>query len=126
MASIDAGNGKLDQARAAFKRSGLSADQCALLDSPPRMTASNVGGDDFPKEAMRWGFEGWTELQYDVTADGKTQNVRAIVSYPPFVFTKAGANVMDGARFAKTYRPDGGLGCGGDTGRVRFQMQMSH
>ncbi|TPG13800.1 hypothetical protein EAH87_17100 [Sphingomonas koreensis] len=122
LASIEAGNGKLDQARAAFDRSGLAADQCALLDAPPRLVASNVGTDDFPKEATRWGFEGWTQLQFDVTADGKSQNVRAIVSYPPFVFTKAGANVMDGARFAKSYRPDGGLGCSGSVQNVKFLM----
>ena len=122
LASLEAGSGNLDQARAAFERTGLSADQCALLDTRPRMIASNATSGDFPREAMRWGFEGWTQVQFDVTADGKSKNVRAIVSYPPFVFTDAGTGVLTGARFAKSYRPDGGLGCGGDTTRVRFRM----
>jgi hypothetical protein len=77
---------------------------------------------DFPHEAMRWGFEGWTRLQYDVTAEGKAANVRPIISYPPFVFSEAGTAILEGARFSKSYRPDGGLGCGGDVSGVRFQM----
>jgi hypothetical protein len=122
LASIAVAEGHPDAARAAFDKTGLSADQCALLDAKPHMVATNSGSSDFPAEAARWGFEGWTQLQYDVTADGKTENVRAIVSYPPFVFSKAGTTVLKGARFSKSYRPDGGLGCGGDEGRVRFQM----
>jgi hypothetical protein len=61
-------------------------------------------------------------LQFDVAADGKSQNVRSIVSYPPFVFSEAGASVVEGARFSKSYRPDGGLGCGGDMQRVAFRL----
>ena len=122
LASFDAAHGQVEQARAAFEKTGLSADQCALLDARPHLLASNSGSRDFPMEAMQWGFEGWTKLQFDVTADGHTKDVRAIVSYPPFVFTKAGAWVLDGARFSKSYRPDGGIGCGGDTQKVSFRM----
>ncbi|MBY8827120.1 energy transducer TonB [Hephaestia mangrovi] len=123
LASIDAADGHVDQARAAFEKTGLSADQCALLDAQPHIVSSNVGSGSFPQEARRWGFEGWTQLQFDVTADGHPKNVRAIVSYPPFVFTAAGTNVLERARFSKSYRPDGDLGCGGDTQRVKFQIQ---
>ena len=49
-------------------------------------------------------------------------NERAILSYPAFVFIKAGVATMRGARYAKTFRPDGGLGCGALTQRVRFTM----
>ncbi|MGN6270533.1 MAG: energy transducer TonB [Sphingomonas sp.] len=122
LASIETAHGHVDQARATFQKTGLSADQCALLDAEPHMVATNSSSADFPREALRWGFEGWTQLQFDVTADGHTRNVRAIVSYPPFVFTEAGSEVLQGARFSKSYRPDGGLGCGGDTSRVRFQL----
>jgi outer membrane biosynthesis protein TonB len=71
---------------------------------------------------MLWGFEGWTQMQYDVSADGHVLNQRAVVSYPPFVFDKASGNVVKGARYEKTFRPDGGLGCGGQTSRVIFRL----
>ena len=119
LASFDQQRGDNASARDAFAKTGLSADQCALIDAPPRL--SHVGGT-FPMEAQQWGFEGWTQTQFDIDADGKVVNERAIISYPPFVFTKAGTDTIAGARYSKTYRPNGGLGCGGTTERVRFIM----
>nr|WP_275298312.1 energy transducer TonB [Sphingomonas beigongshangi] len=81
----------------------------------------SVGGT-FPQEARRWGMEGWTRTQFDVDADGHVRNERAIISYPPFVFTKSGTETLRTARYAKTYRPDGGLGCGALTRGVRFSL----
>ncbi len=74
----------------------------------------------FPGEAKAWGFEGWVAVQFDIGADGKTLNQRAVISYPPFIFTKAGDETLKTARYEKTYRPGGGLGCGGITQRVKF------
>lgn len=121
IASIRQRNGDVAAARAAFERSGLGADQCALMDAPPKITAL-PGSDAFPREAAFWGFEGWTQVQYDVSADGHAMNPRALLSYPPFIFTKAGTEVFREATFAKTYRPDGGLGCGSIAQRVRFHL----
>ncbi|RZM18851.1 MAG: hypothetical protein EOP67_59055, partial [Sphingomonas sp.] len=113
-------DGDAAAARAAFERAGVDAGQCALLDSPPRLTGYNA---TFPNEAMRWGFEGWTQTQFDVDAAGRVANERAILSYPAFVFSQAGTNMMRNARFTKSYRPDGKLGCGSLVQRVRFSMQ---
>ena len=77
-------------------------------------------GGTFPQEAASWGFEGWTQVQFDIAADGAVINERAIVSYPPFIFTKAGKETFRSARFEKSFRPDGGIGCGGTSQRVRF------
>ncbi|MEG8017642.1 energy transducer TonB [Sphingomonas sp. LR55] len=79
-------------------------------------------GGVFPNEAMAWGFEGWTKTQFDVDANGRVLNQRAVLSYPPFVFTKAGVQTVAGARWSKTFRPDGGVGCGGLSQQVRFKM----
>ncbi len=119
LASIAQTRGDLAAARNAFTASGLSASQCALIDKPPKMIS--VGGT-FPQEARRWGMEGWTRTQFDVDADGHVRNERAIISYPPFVFTKSGTETLRTARYAKTYRPDGGLGCGALTRGVRFSL----
>jgi hypothetical protein len=123
LASLDQQAGNAAAARAAFEESGLAANQCALIDAPPQLL--HVGGT-FPQEAMIWGFEGWTRTQFDVSADGKVVNSRAILSYPPFVFTKAGVQTVAGARYAKTYRPDGSLGCGASIAGVRFTAGIKH
>ncbi|WP_156340185.1 hypothetical protein [Sphingomonas sp. Leaf17] len=119
LASLEQTAGDTAAARAAFEKSGLTADQCALLDAPPRQLKT---GGVFPEEAQGWGFEGWTSTQFDIGADGRVLNERAVLSYPPFVFTKAGVAAITTSRFAKSFRPDGGLGCGGTTRRIRFTL----
>lgn len=122
LASLEHADGRGDAARAAFARSGLAADQCALVDKSPKMLNSGASSSDFPMEAIRWGFEGWVSTEYDIGADGRTQGVRAVLSYPPFVFSPAGEGIIRSARFEKTFRPDGGLGCGAQGSQVRFQI----
>ena len=122
LASLEVGEGNPTAAQAAFERSGLDARQCALVDSAPRLLDAGASSRDFPFEAQRWGFEGWTQVQFDIDADGHVLNERAIVSYPPFVFTKAGKSVIGGARYEKSFRPDGGLGCGGQNNRIKFRI----
>lgn len=119
LASLEQAQGDVAAARAAFAKSGLSADQCSLVDTPPRFLGA---GGTFPREAMQWGFEGWTLSEFDISAEGKVLNVRPVLSYPPFVFTKAGTQTIAGARYARSFRPDGGLGCGGSSQRVKFLM----
>jgi len=118
-ASIYIQRGDLTAAKAAYALTGTTAEQCSLIDSSPRLLG--VGGT-FPDEAMTWGFEGWVSVQFDVAADGKTVNQRAVISYPPFIFSEAGDDVFKTARYEKAFRPGGGIGCGGVTQRVRFSM----
>lgn len=119
LASLEYADGKPAEARAAFDQSGLAANQCALVDAPPKHLRS---GGTFPVEALRWGFEGWTQVQFDIGADGKPVNERTLVAYPPFVFTDGGRAVVRASRFEKSFRPDGGLGCGGTIQRVSFRI----
>ncbi|WP_156460623.1 energy transducer TonB [Sphingomonas sp. Leaf339] len=121
IASIEQRTGQVQAARNTFADTGLSASQCAIMDAPPKMV-SDIGSRAFPMEAMRWGFEGWTVTQFDVSADGRSEHTRALLSYPPFIFSEAGSKFFDTAKFAKTYRPDGGLGCGGTVRRVVFRL----
>lgn len=119
-ASIYTQRGDLAAAKAAYTQTGTTAEQCSLIDSAPRLLG--VGGT-FPDEAKMWGFEGWVSVQFDVGADGRTVNQRAVISYPPFIFSKAGDDTLKTARYEKAFRPDGEIGCGGITQRVRFTMR---
>ena len=121
IASIEQRRGAPDAARAAFAASGVTATQCAVLDTEPKFLTS-AGMTTFPQDALVWGFEGWTQVQSDVMADGRPANTRALLSYPPFIFTKSATNFFSRGKYAKTYRPDGGLGCGGVTKRIRFSL----
>jgi len=109
-------------ARAAYDRSGLSDQMCAVVDAHPDPKSVNTGGEMFPVEAMQWGFEGWAVTNFDVTADGHTSNVRAVIAYPPLVFGGAAVKVLNTARYTQSYRPSGGAGCSGAVRSVRFGM----
>jgi hypothetical protein len=122
LASLEKDAGNAPAAAAAFTASGLSARQCALVDSAPRFLGASAGESAFPLEAQQWGFEGFTTMQFDVSVDGRVVNQRAVIAYPPFVFTEAGTGIVKTARYEKSYRPDGGLGCGGNTQRVKFNI----
>ncbi|MET4896946.1 energy transducer TonB [Sphingomonadaceae bacterium jetA1] len=121
LASAAKREGDLALARQTFEKSGLAASQCATLDAKPKPVVM-PGPDVFPQEARRWGFEGWVRNQFDVGADGHVTNTRTLVSYPPFIFSQAAEKAFTSMRFQKTYRPDGGVGCGASVNGIVFQL----
>lgn len=122
LASLEIAEGNEEAARAAFAASGLDAQQCALVDAGPIMVGGRPTSAAFPNDALRWGFEGWTVTEFDITADGDSRNLRTTVAYPPFVFSAAGRTMFDRIRYQQTYRPDGGLGCGAQSSSVTFRL----
>ena len=119
LASLEQSSENVAAAQMAFKKSGLSAEQCALLDSEPKMRSINA---NFPQEAIFWGFEGWTRVQLDIDSEGRPVRPRVVAAYPPFVFSPAATNALASARYTKSFRPDGGLGCGGQLQGVSFKL----
>jgi len=119
LASLHQASGRIKDAESAFAAAGIAPDQCALLDAPPKQRYTS---GQFPNEALFYGFEGWTKVEFDIDANGKVLNQRAIISYPPFVFSEGSVDFMAKTVFEKTYRPDGGLGCGGQWQRLLFSI----
>jgi len=122
LSSLRLASGDAEGARAAFVASGVRADQCALLDATPRLKRMAGSSDDFPNAALRWGFEGWVKLEYDLTAAGVPTRVRPTVAYPPFIFGKAGSDIVERLRYDPSFRPDGSLGCGGMERSINFRI----
>lgn len=120
LAGLQAGAGDIAAARQSYAQSGLSAQQCSLVDAQPVMKRNGSGS--FPMEAMRWGFEGWVRVEYDIQPDGLTANRRAVIAYPPLVFRDAAVEILKSARFGQSYRPEGGPGCGGALQNVNFNI----
>jgi hypothetical protein len=71
---------------------------------------------------IKMGVSGWTRIEFDILPTGETTNRRAVISYPPFSFGDVTVQAMARARYTQTYRPEGGLGCGGATLQFRFLM----
>ena len=118
LAAIESREGSNETARALFDRTGLSGDQCALLDRPPRSLSTGKGS--FPSEVLNWGINGWTVVQYDIDKSGKPLNERTVIAYPPFVFNETSEGITSRSRFEASFRPEGTLGCGGQTQNVSY------
>ncbi|WP_294392770.1 hypothetical protein [uncultured Sphingomonas sp.] len=122
LASVQVQLGKLEEARATFAATGLSEEQCSLVDAKPSLQSANMGSSTYPRAVADWGMTGWIRTEFDILPDGRTANRRAVMAYPPFVFGSTVVNAMEGARYTQTYRPAGELGCGGMGLTVRFRL----
>jgi tetratricopeptide (TPR) repeat protein len=120
LANRAAAAGDLAAAQGYFSATGLTERQCALIGATPSRTSSGVSSGDFPMEAMRYGFEGWVRLEFDISPDGKPSGVRPIAAYPPFVFVDAAQGMSRDFRYESSYRPSGGAACAGNHETVRF------
>ena len=114
--------GRKEEAQASYAATGLSATQCAALDSGPQLRRTGADSSDFPDDAMRWGFEGWTATEFDVAADGRTSCQRVVAAYPPEIFADASRRIMQQARYTVSYRPGGDLACTGESRFIRFAI----
>lgn len=122
LASLQARTGKLAAARVSYDKTGLTAQQCSIVDAKPAFHSKPDTSNAFPMEALRWGFEGWVKLEFDVAPDGATLHQRAVIAYPPFVFKDAAVNLVKDFRFNQTYRPQGGPGCSGADESIVFEL----
>ena len=122
LSNVSAATGQLDRARDYYRRTGLNAEQCALVDVQPALTKSGAGSSAFPMEAMRWGFEGWVLTEFDIAANGHTDNQRVVIAYPPLVFRNAGLGIAKSSRWEPRFRPDGGHACTAKLQPIRFLL----
>jgi Gram-negative bacterial TonB protein C-terminal len=109
-----------------FTKTGLTAQQCALLGSEPAMRKTGVVSGDFPDEAMAMGFEGWVRLEYDIGADGKAAAARPIIAYPPMIFVDAAKDMTKGFRYELSFRPENAVACSAQQQTIRFSLPDNH
>ena len=121
-ANLLAAAGDLPGAHAIFDRTGLTAEQCALVGLQPALKHSGISSSDYPDEALSMGFEGWVKTEFDIAPDGRTIAPRAITAYPPFVFDDAATGIARDSRYRSTFRPEGALACSGERQTVNFKM----
>ena len=102
-------------ARAAQEALGPSGEPCQV---GPRIRV-NASDRDFPNDALRWGFEGWTSVEATPSADGDVESARTVLAYPPFVFNEASEQIARRTRVERPYLPSGGA-CRPFQSTVRF------
>lgn len=120
LSNIAAARQDLATAATALAATGLTAEQCALVDVRPKAENASVSASIFPKEASRWGSGGLAKVEYDIGTDGKPVNARTIMAAPPFVFGKPAEVGAGQLRYQPVFRPGNAIGCSGMTQNFRF------
>jgi outer membrane biosynthesis protein TonB len=120
LAAISAQRLDLQGAQRFYQLTGLTDQQCALVDAEPVRIRGKASQDDYPEEARAWGISGWAKTEFDIRANGATEHVRTVMAYPPFVFGRPMEEVAARLKYTQSYRPDGGLGCGGQSYQQGF------
>lgn len=121
-ADLSAQSGDTAAAQAAFTRTGLSSDQCALIAPTPAVAKQGATSARYPTEALQMGFEGWARVEFDIAADGHTLTPRTVAAYPPFVFGDAAQKMIGATRFRSSFRPDNNTACTGNSQRIVFNL----
>lgn len=106
-----------------LRTSGLSAQQCALVDARPASVNAGFSSNDFPDGSLLWGLSGTVEIGFDIAADGHTGNVRIVSARPPFAFDEASVARIKTWRYKPVQRGNGSIGCVGRVQGVRFNGQ---
>lgn len=81
-----------------------------------------MSAGDYPMEAARMGFEGWARVEFDVDAAGHTRQQRALIAYPPFVFSDAASTMAKDFLYESSYRPGGDTACSAASQNIAFRM----
>ena len=122
MAMVKARAGEDASAHADLAASGLTAGQCALVDTRPVATNMSIVSSQFPQAALYWHFEGYVEEAFDIAAEGHVSNVRTVIAYPPYVFDPATERAVSDFRFVPPTIQGKAVGCTGQMQKVNYRI----
>jgi len=107
----------LKERLAQMKLAGTGAPQVAEA-SLTRVKGIEV---DYPSDALRKDIQGWVELSFTVTTEGKVAKVTVLDSSPAGVFDTAAAKALSRTRY-KPVLQDGKPIAVGSKVRIAFRM----
>ena len=76
---------------------------------------------DYPEDALRKNIEGWVDLSYVVTAEGKVTTAKVLASYPTGVFDSAATRSLSRVRY-KPVMQDGQASVVSTKLRIAFRL----
>ncbi|MGB7404188.1 MAG: energy transducer TonB, partial [Pacificimonas sp.] len=121
LASLAAERDAYDEASSRLASSGLTANQCSLLDVSPVPVAGD--GGSYPVDLLKRGFRGIVSLNYEIDTDGDVREPRVVYAYPPFLFSDSTRKIANGLRYQKIYREGEAIGCSGMRQNFKFQIR---
>lgn len=119
-ADVAAQQRDLATATAAIAATGLTAEQCALVDVRPSPLNNRIAMRDFSALATRYASSGYIAVGHDIDVSGQPVNVRTLWAIPPFLFDADTEAAVAKFRFQPVFRPGSTSGCTGSIQPVRI------
>ncbi|MBV7256793.1 energy transducer TonB [Pacificimonas sp. WHA3] len=121
LASLSAELKRFEDAENYLTNSGLTPDQCSLVDLRPLVERKGISSGNYPDILIRLGMSGQVVSEFDIGSDGKAITPRITYSFPPFVFNKTVSAAARRMRFAPIYRQGTQIGCQDWRQRYKFE-----
>lgn len=110
------------EAAAHLASTGLSPQQCALVNVRPQGKNAFLTDSDFPTAAQAFQLSGRLRVAHDIRPSGEAINVRVVTARPPFVFSTAAVRRVQNWRFKPVLRGDASVGCVNRSFPARFRI----
>ncbi len=79
---------------------------------------------DYPARALSRGIEGYVDLVFDVTASGRTENIRVLEAQPEGVFEKSAMRTLAKWKYRPPVQDGVPYGQKGMTTRISFRLEQ--
>ena len=76
----------------------------------------------YPPRAMRRGIEGFVDLMFDISASGKTENIRVIYAEPKGYFEKASKKTLAKWKYKPAFDEDVAIPQKNQTTRITYEL----
>lgn len=94
---------------------------CAARDAPLQLVSGT--GAVYPPDARAAGIEGYVVVRYDVAADGRVVNARAVRAEPRGVFEESALQAVSRWRFSEPRRDGEPTTVEGMESRLEFRLR---
>lgn len=120
LASLEAAEKRYDQADALVQAAGISPEQCALLNVQPMAASESIR---FPWDALKYSFDGWVKVSYDIDTEGQVVEPRTVIAFPPFVFSDTTEKAVGKFRYHPIRHAGKNIGCTGYSRSINFTLR---
>lgn len=121
--ALQARAGEREAALERVLAAGIAPDACEMFDTRPvRTRTSGINSRTMPRAAIQWNIDGFVSIGYDLSANGRPENIRAIVSYPPFIFDENALKGVSTLRYRSPKIGDEEVSCANENVTIVFRL----
>lgn len=121
-AALQVGLGDRDSAHATYRAAGVPNGSCVLADTAPAIIETKVEDDDYPLDVMNTMLTGVSVVEFSVTAAGRPDRARLVLSAPATLFDGIVAEELKEFRLSPAHARGRARACDGHFQRIIWRL----